>query len=345
MPRRGAHPARDSPATRRISERRFQKSPRSTVETGGGRLSTSARWGSRLADQRTDRPLPAAGTRVRRRDRARAGLRRVAPFAEASPRHSSRWPCSALLVPGPRALTPADVKSGVEQALASMTPPPARSQVVYAAVRPSLVLVKTGGRRHRVAAGIAGGHARCLSCSVASPLPRRIAGALPGRGPRRRPAHRRAPVTRTAGSAAASSSTQRGDILTSLHVVDGATSITVTFADGTARRPTSAPASRTTTSPSSRRTSCPPPSSRRRSAIPRSVQVGSEAYVIGNPFGLYGSISAGVVSGVWPVAPGRYGRQGAEGPHPGGRGGQPRQLRRVLSSTATARSSGSSPRS
>jgi serine protease Do len=28
------------------------------------------------------------------------------------------------------------------------------------------------------------------------------------------------------------------------------------------------------------------------------VQVGSEAFVLGNPFGLYGSMSAGVVSGL-----------------------------------------------
>jgi len=31
---------------------------------------------------------------------------------------------------------------------------------------------------------------------------------------------------------------------------------------------------------------------------PRSVQVGSEAFVLGNPFGLYGSMSAGVISGL-----------------------------------------------
>src|SRR4029077_15476740 len=31
---------------------------------------------------------------------------------------------------------------------------------------------------------------------------------------------------------------------------------------------------------------------------PRSVQVGDEAYVVGNPFGLGGSMTAGVISGV-----------------------------------------------
>jgi S1-C subfamily serine protease len=31
---------------------------------------------------------------------------------------------------------------------------------------------------------------------------------------------------------------------------------------------------------------------------PNSVKIGSEAYVVGNPFGLYASMSAGVVSGL-----------------------------------------------
>ena len=31
---------------------------------------------------------------------------------------------------------------------------------------------------------------------------------------------------------------------------------------------------------------------------PNAVQIGSEAYIVGNPFGLYGSLSAGVVSGL-----------------------------------------------
>jgi S1-C subfamily serine protease len=31
---------------------------------------------------------------------------------------------------------------------------------------------------------------------------------------------------------------------------------------------------------------------------PRSVQVGSEAFVVGNPFGLYDSMSSGIVSGL-----------------------------------------------
>jgi S1-C subfamily serine protease len=89
-----------------------------------------------------------------------------------------------------------------------------------------------------------------------------------------------------------------GDILTSLHVVAGATTIKLTFADGS-------------TSPGEVETQQPdhdiavlhaaaPPSDLVPAVLgdPRSVQVGSEAFVVGNPFGLYGSMSSGVVSGL-----------------------------------------------
>jgi len=89
-----------------------------------------------------------------------------------------------------------------------------------------------------------------------------------------------------------------GDILTCLHVVADATSIQVTFADGT-------------TSAASIGASQPqidiavlvatqPPAKIVAAVLgnPRSMQIGSDAYVLGSPFGLSGSISAGVVSGL-----------------------------------------------
>jgi S1-C subfamily serine protease len=89
-----------------------------------------------------------------------------------------------------------------------------------------------------------------------------------------------------------------GDILTALHVVADAVSIEVTFADGTR-----SPAQVQTTQPLNDiavlRASQPP--AQLQPAVlgnPRSVQVGSEAFVLGNPFGLSGSISAGVISGL-----------------------------------------------
>ncbi len=88
-----------------------------------------------------------------------------------------------------------------------------------------------------------------------------------------------------------------GNILTSLHVVDGATTIKVTFADGTESE-----AEIVNSMPE------------RDIAVlqaydtplfvvpavlgnPNSMRVGDEAYVVGNPFGLYSSMSSGVISG------------------------------------------------
>lgn len=92
--------------------------------------------------------------------------------------------------------------------------------------------------------------------------------------------------------------TLAGDILTSLHVVDGATSIKVTFADGT-----TSPADVVSTQPDHDIAvvrAQQPPSTLVPAVLgsPGSVQQGSEAYALGSPFGLYGSVSAGVVSGL-----------------------------------------------
>lgn len=88
-----------------------------------------------------------------------------------------------------------------------------------------------------------------------------------------------------------------GDILTSLHVVDDAFGIEVAFADGTV-----VPAEVIVEQPESDiavlRASEPP-------ALivpallgnPNAMRVGDEAFAVGNPFGLYSSMTAGVISG------------------------------------------------
>jgi S1-C subfamily serine protease len=169
-------------------------------------------------------------------------------------------------VPGTRPLTPQDVASAVAQQLASMTPAPPLSESAYQAVEPALVLVEAQG---------ATGSAAPSSSAGAS-------GAATAAG--------------SVGSGVVVDSS--GDILTSLHVVAGATSIEVTFADGTR-----SPAQVQTTQPQNDiavlRASQPP--AKLQPAVlgnPRSVQVGMEAFVLGNPLGLSDSISAGVVSGL-----------------------------------------------
>lgn len=88
-----------------------------------------------------------------------------------------------------------------------------------------------------------------------------------------------------------------GDILTSLHVIQGADQITVTFADGTV-------------SAAEIITEMPELDLAVIQALdtpmvivpavlgnPNAMRVGDEAFVVGNPFGLYSSMSSGVISG------------------------------------------------
>jgi S1-C subfamily serine protease len=89
-----------------------------------------------------------------------------------------------------------------------------------------------------------------------------------------------------------------GSILTALHVVSGASVIEVTFADGS--QSTATVASKDDAHDIAVLVPDTPPATIVPAVLgnPRSVQIGQEAYVLGNPFGLSGSISAGVVSGL-----------------------------------------------
>jgi S1-C subfamily serine protease len=88
-----------------------------------------------------------------------------------------------------------------------------------------------------------------------------------------------------------------GDILTSLHVVVDATTITLAFADGTH-------ANGTVTVKQPQNDIAVLTADKLPAQIvpavlgnPNAMHVGDEAYVVGNPFGLYSSMSAGVISG------------------------------------------------
>jgi S1-C subfamily serine protease len=88
-----------------------------------------------------------------------------------------------------------------------------------------------------------------------------------------------------------------GDILTSLHVVENATEITVTFADGTqsaAQIVTSMPENDIAVIRAFQ-----PPMQLWPATLgnPNALSVGDAAFVVGNPFGLYGSMTTGVISG------------------------------------------------
>jgi S1-C subfamily serine protease len=182
------------------------------------------------------------------------------------------------VVPGPRQLTPNDVRQSVASALASQTSAPALAQRVYQAVEPSLVLIETQ------VAGVSAVRNGTLPVALPSAPPSASPGTSPG----------------VPGAALGSGVVvdANGDILTCLHVVANATSIQVTFADGT-KSPATVISSQPGNDIAVLQASQPP--AKLAPAVlgnPRSVQVGSEAFVLGNPFGLDGSMSSGVISGL-----------------------------------------------
>lgn len=89
----------------------------------------------------------------------------------------------------------------------------------------------------------------------------------------------------------------QGDILTALHVVEDAESILLTFADGTHAEGAISSAQPDIDIAVVSSSELP------QLFVPATIgnagalQVGDDAYVVGNPFGLYSSMSAGVISG------------------------------------------------
>lgn len=88
-----------------------------------------------------------------------------------------------------------------------------------------------------------------------------------------------------------------GDILTSLHVIAGASTITVTFADGTESEAEVIAEMPELDLAVIQALDSPPVLFPATLGNPSAMRVGDEAFVVGNPFGLYGSMSSGVISG------------------------------------------------
>jgi S1-C subfamily serine protease len=215
------------------------------VERLGARV--SAAWA------RVETRLRGAGARWRARIlTAWRRLRRAATFAFGVAAAFIAILLYNTLQPPPAPLTSSDVDQAIASALASQTPGPALSEAAYAAIRPSLVLIRTQ-----------------------SPAPSGAVGSVLGSGV----------IVNAAGT-----------ILTSLHVVADATAIQVTFADGTtslAQIATRVPAQDIAVLQADQLPANLTPATL---GNPNAVRVGSDAYVVGNPFGLTASLSAGVVS-------------------------------------------------
>jgi len=88
-----------------------------------------------------------------------------------------------------------------------------------------------------------------------------------------------------------------GDILTALHVVTGTQVISVTFADGTRSFGMIYLAQPENDIAVLKTEKLPDPLVPAVLGNPNAMRVGDEAFVVGHPFGLYGSMSAGVISG------------------------------------------------
>jgi S1-C subfamily serine protease len=155
--------------------------------------------------------------------------------------------------PEPPPLTTQEVDEAIAAAIASVTPAPAYSALVYQAIRPSLVFVEVQApdEDNEISPGVGSGV-----------------------------------IINT-----------NGDILTSLHVVADATEIKVYFADGSesaAAVVVAQPENDIAVINASQ-----PPLELIPAILgnPNAMRVGDEAFVVGNPLGLYSSMSAGVISG------------------------------------------------
>jgi S1-C subfamily serine protease len=173
------------------------------------------------------------------------------------------------LFPPPQQITPRDVEDSIAQAMASATPRPAISAQVYEIIRPSLVLIETG-----VIAG--DGTVRDDSNLTTGSSLRFVQDDGMGSGV----------IVNDAGA-----------ILTSLHIVAGANNIRVTFADGTIATAEIVGTLSENDIAVLQASSLPEQIVPAVLGNPNAMRIGDEAFVVGHPFGLYGSMSSGVISG------------------------------------------------
>lgn len=167
------------------------------------------------------------------------------------------------VTPAPEPLTVKQVNTVVAQAMASATPPPAYSSQVYRVIQPSLVVISTKGSIHR---GNSGNAALQQEDDLGL------------------------------GSGVVIS--EQGQILTALHVVDGAGDITVTFPDGYESKAQIAASQPDNDIAVLQPDNLPEVIVPAVMGNPNRMSVGDEVYAVGNPYALYGSLSTGVISGL-----------------------------------------------
>lgn len=214
-----------------------------------------------MTDRLDPPPLAEPAPTADRRRRTTARLRRGAPFIAGVLASFLGIALYLALFPAKPGITQRQVQDTVDSAIASQTPGPPRSELVFAAIQPSLVLIEID------------------TAPDQSPEP----GAA-------------TPPTEGLGSGVVVN--QAGQILTALHVVDGATHIKVTFADGSTSTATISSRDEASDIAVLDPDQLPAQVVPATLGNPAAMHIGSEAYIVGNPYGLYGSLSSGVVSGL-----------------------------------------------
>ncbi|MEZ4660580.1 MAG: trypsin-like peptidase domain-containing protein [Caldilineaceae bacterium] len=220
--------------------------------------------------------------------RLRGPLARGIPFYLAMLGAMAGLALYEYLTPPPEPLTNRDVENILAEAMASATPEPAYSELVYQAILPSIVYIKTFD-------------------------------APPGKGDTAQAAGDASPQSMTAISYQSAAHYQQGDedpnaedfglgagviinedgvILTALHVVATAGAIEITFADGTETTAEIVGAEPENDIAVLQPGLLPELFLPATLGNPGAVQVGDEAYVMGHPLDLQASLSAGVISGL-----------------------------------------------
>lgn len=170
------------------------------------------------------------------------------------------------LNPPPPPLTQREVDETIAHAMASATPPPPFSALVYQVIQPSLVIIQT------TPPSTDDGFASNIRTNFRTLADDEVATGV--------------------------IINDQGDILTSLHVVASAPEIYVLFADGTqstAQIINTQPENDIAVLYADRAPEIIVPATL---GNPNALRIGDEAYVVGHPFSLYGSMTAGVISGL-----------------------------------------------
>lgn len=190
-----------------------------------------------------------------------------------------------LFFPPPEPLTQRTVNESIDETLASATPSPAHSVLVYQTILPSLVFIKTS----RV--GPVDGNLARVDDSSSFQLSK-VSNQAPDEDEEKRP------KSESFGVGSGVIISADGAILTALHVVGQAEDIQITFADGTQATGELVAAEPDNDIAVLQVDRLPGTFAPATLGNPNAMRIGDEAYVVGNPVGLAGSMSAGVISGL-----------------------------------------------